>query len=98
MDCNNYSNAPGMLGNGRIEAEYKDPYNYICVRLEQWGSNPKKKVYTVSGLFIDPELTEICEAFTADFSQGWETARHAYKKAIQLYNKYVPDIAKLPTF
>ena len=100
MDCNNYSyTATGFLNDGGTIASYNGDAGYIDFTLEQWGANPNVKQYVVVGFVLtDHENIDICEDFTADFSGGWETARHAYAKAAALYNRYVPDDEAIPTF
>ena len=99
MDCNNYSHtAAGFLNGGETIASYRSDAGYIDFTLEQWGTNPNVKKYVVSGFIVKDECINICEDFTADFTQGWETARYAYAKAAALYNRYVPESETIPTF
>ena len=99
MDFNNYSHtAAGFLDDGETIASYNGDAGYIDFTLEQWGTNPKIKQYVVSGFIVKDKCIDISEDFTADFTQGWETARHAYAKAATLYNRYVPEDEAIPTF
>lgn len=100
MDCNNYSYTNSSFANDDCQtiAEYQTDSGYIDFTLEQWSSNRKQKVYCIVGYMAELENPDICESFTADFSQGWETARHAYAKAAQFYNSYVPEAEQIPTF
>lgn len=100
MDCNNYSYTNSSFANDGCEtiAEYNADNGYIEFTLEQWSSNRKQKVYCIVGYMADLENADICETIPADFSEGWETARHAFAKAAQLFNKFVPESAQVPTF
>ena len=99
MDCNNYSyTTTGFLNGGETIAEYRSDAGYIDFTLEQWGTNPNIKKYVVSGFMVTDECIDISEDFTADFTEGWETARYAYAKAATLYNRYVPESEAIPTF
>lgn len=99
MDCNNYSyTAAGFLDDGETIASYRSDAGYIDFTLEQWGTNPNIKQYVVSGFIAKDECIDISEDFTADFTEGWETARYAYAKAAALYNRYVPESEAIPTF
>lgn len=99
MDCNNYSyTSAGFTDDGGTWSEYNADDGYITLSLEQWGTNPNIKKYVVSGFMAKGECIDISEDFTADFTEGWETARHAYAKAAALYNRYVPKSEAIPTF
>ena len=100
MDCNNYSYTGKGFASDDCEtiAEYNACNGYIDFTLEQWSSDRTKKVYCIMGFMADFENSDICETIPADFSEGWETARHAYTKAARLYNSFVPEAEQIPTF
>lgn len=80
-----------------IFAEYEDIDGYGKITLEQWGSDPDKKLFVVYIFHYNGDL-EVSESFPVDCSEGWETMRHSYRKAAMLYNTYMTDDNIIPCF
>ena len=80
-----------------LYAEFENMDGYGQLTLEQWGSDPTKKVFSVYICFYTGDL-EVCQAFPVDCSKGWETMRPAYEEAARFYNNFVSNNEIIPLF
>lgn len=83
--------------NVRTMADVIDLENrgYICLTLEQWGSDKNALYYVISGYWNGADIDA---TITADNSKGWETLRYSYETAAKIYNSLVGDDEIIPLF
>ena len=100
MDINSYSYTPYMLPDEeeRVYAKYEDDNGYSKLTLEQWGSDPNRKVWNIYSFDYAGKKEEVSEVVPCDCTHGWESMRLTYEKAARLYNSCVPDNEVIPLF